>query len=394
MHKNWKLSRFTVLLFAVASGLAIGNLYLTQPLFKVIASSLDITPTSASILVTVTQLGYALGVFLLVPLGDVLNRKLFIPLVMSLSGLMLIGASVAPNFSFLLLLLGLLGLTTVAGQLLIPLSSELADSNSRGRVVGIVSSGALTGILVSRTVSGVISDLINWRFVFGIAGILIILIAIVLFKVIPKLPTNNQISYIKLLLSVFNTVKKYKVVPPTLAITALIFANFSLFWTSLTYLLSDGPFYYSVSQIGLFGLIGLVGALAAQRAGIFHDRGLSIPVTGISIILIALSLVIGALFSNSIIAIIIVIIILDVATQSALVLGQTRLFNLPVTERSRLNTAIVVGNFIGGAIGSIISGPIWASSGWLGIMSTGLALNVLALLIWLFNRRSNLVLQS
>ncbi|MCQ9288095.1 MFS transporter [Staphylococcus gallinarum] len=113
----------------------------------------------------------------------------------------------APNFSILLIMLSLLGLTTVVGQLLIPLSSELADPNSRGRVVGIVSSGALTGILVSRTVSGVIADLINWRFVFGIADILIMLIAIVLFKVIPKLPTNNQISYIKLLLSVFTIVK-------------------------------------------------------------------------------------------------------------------------------------------------------------------------------------------
>lgn len=150
--------------------------------------------------------------------------------------------------------------------------------------------------------------------------------------------------------------------------------------------MSDGPFYYSVSQIGIFGLIGLVGALVAQRTGIFHDRGLSIPVTGISIILIALSLVVGTFYSNSILAIIIVIIILDVATQSALVLGQTRLFNLPVTERSRLNTAFVVGNFIGGAIGSIISEPIWESSGWIRIMSTGFALNVLALLISLYNR--------
>lgn len=192
-------------------------------------------------------------------------------------------------------------------------------------------------------------------------------------------------------MSVFTTIKKYKIVPPTLAITGLIFANFSLFWTSLTYLLSDKPYYYSVSQIGLFGLIGLVGALAAQHAGIFHDRGLSIPVTGISIICIALSVIIGAVFSNSIIAIILVIIILDIATQTTLVLGQTRLFTLPASERSRLNTAIVVGNFIGGAIGSIISGPIWANSGWFGIMATGLALNIFALIIWLFNRHSNLV---
>lgn len=393
MYNNWKLNRITVLLFAVASGMAVGNLYLSQPLFKVIANSLNITSSSASILVTVTQFGYALGVFLLVPLGDVLNRKLFIPLVMSLSGLMLISASIAPNFSFLLILLGLLGLTTVSGQLLIPLSSQLAGPNNRGRVVGVVSSGALTGILIARTVSGVIADLIHWRFVFGIAGVLIILIAGLLFKVIPKLPINNQISYNKLLISVFTTVKKYKVVPPTIAISALIFANFSLFWTSLTYLLSDEPFYYSVSQIGLFGLIGLAGALAAQRAGVFHDRGLSITVTGISILMIALSLLIGTLFSNSIIAIIVVIIILDVATQTILVLSQTRLFNLPVTERSRLNTAIVVSNFIGGAVGSIISGPIWKYSGWIGIMSTGLAFMVLALLIWLFNRRSNLVSQ-
>ncbi|MGW0818029.1 hypothetical protein ACWD00_33275 [Streptomyces viridiviolaceus] len=161
---------------------------------------------------------------------------------------------------------------------------------------------------------------------------------------------------------------------------------FSLFWTSLTYLLTAQPFSYSASQIGLVGLAGVAGALAARRAGAMHDRGWSVLATGVALALLALSLVGAWAASASIIALLIAIIVLDLAAQSVTVLGQTRLFSLPGQARSRLNTALVVCNFLGGAIGSAAAGPLWASGGWSAVMTAALAVILLALVVWVFTR--------
>ncbi|MFS0776452.1 MFS transporter [Neobacillus sp. 3P2-tot-E-2] len=378
------------LIFAIAAGLAVGNLYLSQPLFAIIATSLGVSSSSAAMLVTVTQFGYALGIFLLVPLGDVLNRRRLIPLILSLSAVMLIGSAFAPTFSVLLAALGGVGLTTVAAQLLTPLASELAEPERRGRVVGTVASGALIGILLSRTISGLVSDLLGWRAIYGIASVATLILAAILYKIIPRLEPREPIAYPRLLASVFTTVASHRAVPPTLFISAANFAVFSLFWTSLTYLLTAPPFSYSAGQIGLLGLAGLAGALAARRAGALHDRGWSVPAAGGALVLLALSLVAGWAARSSIIGLIVVVIVLDIATQTNLVLGQTRLFALPGSARSRLNTSIVVSNFLGGAFGSVIAGPLWSFGGWNAIMIASLVINLTGLIVWGLTRRTRL----
>ncbi|WP_311764306.1 MFS transporter [Arthrobacter ipis] len=379
------MTRTRTIVFAIAGGLAVGNLYWAQPLIEEIAGSLGVASSSAATLVTVTQIGYALGIFLVVPLGDVLNRRKLIPAVLAVSSLMLLGAA-APSFSLLLGALGGVGLTTVSAQLLSPLASELAAPEQRGRVVGTIASGALIGILLSRTVSGLVAEAFGWRAIYVIAAVLAVALAVVLYALIPRLEPREPIRYARLLGSVFTTVAQYRAVPPTLLISGLGFTVFSLFWTSLTFLLAAPPFSYSVGQIGLLGLAGLAGALAARRAGAIHDRGWSVPATGAALALLALSLAGAWLASGSIIGLIVIVILLDVAAQANLVLSQTRLLTLPGSARSRLNTAVVVSNFIGGAAGSAMSGPLWSAGGWTAVIFAALVLTLVALAVWSASR--------
>ncbi|SDP63355.1 Predicted arabinose efflux permease, MFS family [Arthrobacter sp. ok909] len=382
------MTRLRTTTFAVAGGLAVGNLYWAQPLIQEIARSLDVSAAAAASLVTVTQIGYALGIFLIVPLGDVLNRRKMIPLMLGLSAIALISAAVSPTFSLLLAALGGVGLTTVSAQLLTPLASELAAPEQRGRVLGTIASGALIGVLLSRTISGAVAEFIGWRAIYVLAAVLAVTLAVVLSFIIPRLEKRPATNYFRLLGSVFTTVAQHRAAAPTVLISAIVFSVFSLFWTSLTYLLAGPTFSFTVGQIGLFGLAGLAGALAARRAGSFHDRGLSVPVSGVALGILAVSLLGAWLAQSSVVALVVVVIALDLAAQATLVLGQTRLLSLPGQNRSRLNTAFIVSNFLGGAIGSALAGPLWTAGGWTTITLTGLAMVAGALLVWLFTRRA------
>ena len=373
-------------IFAVAAGLAVANLYWAQPLLEEIARTLGVAAGSAGLLVTVTQIGYAAGIFLVVPLGDVLDRRALVPVMLLLSAGALVAAAAAPSFPVLVAVLGLVGLSTVSAQLLSPLASELADPARRGRVVGAVGSGALIGILVSRTVSGLVAGAFGWRAVYLVAAVAAVALAVVLRLAIPALPDREPIAYPRLLVSVFTTVAEHPAALPTLVISAANFAVFSLFWTALTFLLSAAPFGYSVAQIGLVGLAGLVGALAARRAGALHDRGWSVPATGAALLLLLLSLGMAAFGATSIVVLLAAVVVLDIAVQATSVLSQTRLFALPGTARSRLNTAVVSGNFVGAAIGSTMAAALWNTGGWTAVLAGAAVLVVVGLAVWALRR--------
>ena len=195
-------------------------------------------------------------------------------------------------------------------------------------------------------------------------------------------------SYPSLLWSVFTAVGSHRAVPVTLVLGAATFGTFTLFWTALTFLLTDPPFSYSLSTIGLIGLAGLAGALIARRAGRLHDRGLSVPVTGAALALGAASLVLAALGQTSIVVLLAAIVAFDIATQASLVLNQTRLLGIDPAARSRMNTAFVTGNFIGGALGSALAGVLWHTGGWYAVLLGGLGALTLALIVWATNRRT------
>ena len=380
------------LLFAVGGGAAVGNLYWAQPLLDEIAADLHASSSLAGLLVTVTQVGYALGILLVVPLGDVLDRRRLVPGVLVASAVALLLASVAPSFGVLLGALGLVGLTTVAGQLLTPLAGDLADPAARGRVVGTVASGMLTGILVSRTVSGLVAQVAGWRAIYVVAAVAALVLAVLLRRAIPHLDRRDRVPYPQLIGSVFRAVAHHRSVQVTLVLGASAFAVFTMFWTALTFLLSAPPFGYSPAAIGLVGLAGLTGAVAAQRVGRLHDRGLSVPVTGAALALGLLSLVVAGLGARSIVVVLVAVVLLDIGVQAANVLNQTRLFAIDPAARSRLNTAFVTGNFIGGALGSALASVLWGLGGWTAVTIGGAVLFGLALTVWAVHRRGALAL--
>lgn len=382
------MSRGLTLLFAFAGGAAVGNLYWAQPLLADIASAFDVRIGTAGWLITATQIGYAVGVLFIVPLGDTLDRRRLVPSLMAVSAVALAVCALAPTFTLLLMGLAGVGLTTVAGQLLTPLAGDLASDEQRGRVVGTIISGLLTGILTSRTISGLLADAINWRAIYVAAAVVMLGMAVMLGRALPSLPPRAAVPYGTLLASVFTTAGKHRVVRVTLLMNASAFAAFTMFWTGLTFLLSSPPFSYSVTQIGLVGLVGLAGALAAQRAGRLHDRGWAVPATGAALALNFVSLVIAGVGASSIAAVLAAVLLIDVAFQGANVLNQTRVLSVDPAARSRLNTAYVTSNFVGGAIGSSLAGMLWLRGGWPAVMSGAALLIVLAFGVWLTQRRS------
>ena len=375
-------------LFAVAGGAAVGNLYWAQPLLVTIANDLQIDPSSAGLLVTFTQLGYAVGVFFVVPLGDAVDRKRVIPAVMALSTLALLGSAFAPSFIALLALLAAVGVTSVSGQLLTPLAAEISDDAHRGHNVGIVVSGILLGILVSRTVSGVISDLFGWRAVYLIAAVITAAAGLLMARSVPRLPPRPRVAYWRLLASVFPAALAHSVARTSLVLGASAMCVFTMFWTGLTLLLSAPPFSYTTTQIGLVSLVGIAGALAAQRVGRLFDRGLARPATGIGLGLTLLALVISGVGSSWISTVLIAVAIFSVGVQGTQVLLQTRMLSVDPAARSRLNTAFVVINFGGGALGSALAGVLWNVGGWTALAAGASGVITFALIVWALRREA------
>ncbi|MEU2664172.1 MFS transporter [Micromonospora sp. NPDC007220] len=389
-----KMSRRLTFLFALAAGVAIGNLYWAQPLLGFIAGDLRAATATAGWLVTATQIGYAVGVLLLVPLGDVLDRRRFVPVMLLTSAAALLLCALAPSIGLLLLALGVLGMTTISGQVLTPLAGDLAGDTHRGRIVGVVGSGTLTGILASRTISGLVAGTAGWRTIFALAAIVAVLLAVVLYRAIPPLAPRTRMPYPQLIASVGAVVMRERAARWTLVLAATGFATFSLFWTALTFLLSGPPFRYPVAVIGLFGLAGLAGVLSGLHGGRLHDRGWSLAATGTAWVLALGAFVVAAFAGRSVVLTIIAIIMLDVALQTQALLNRARLFALSHEARSRINTALATGNFIGAAIGSAAAITLWSAGGWTAITIAGAVLCCFALTVWALGRRGPLVIAS
>ena len=382
------MTKFLAILFAICSGLAIGNLYWAQPLLVQIMDGFGLPAANGGLLVTATQIGYAMGILFILPLGDFVRRKRMIAIVMVLSVLALVSCAISPSFIILSLSLFSMGIVTISGQIILPLAGDLSREDERGHIVGIVSSGITTGILFSRFASGIIAGFWGWRSVYVIAAALNLVMVLVMIYVLPEIPAKNKFkSYGKLLASVFTTFKNHRSLPNILLHSGLIFGLiFNIFWTSLTFLLSADPFNYNTFQIGLVSLAGLAAAVFGVGIGKLQDKGLSIPALGAFIVVCLVSMVCGFAFSDSIVAIVIVAAVLSVAVQGVSVLTQTRLFNLSQGERSRLNTVFVVNNFIFGAVGSALASLLWSLGGWSYVMIAASAVSVAALIVWLFSR--------
>jgi predicted MFS family arabinose efflux permease len=376
------ISRGLVLLLATACGTAAANLYYAQPLLHTLARAFGVSDGTAGLLITISQLGYVLGLALLVPLGDLHERRRLITGTMLVTATALALAAAAPGFAVLGAALAVVGVTSVVAQIVVPMSSSLSADHERGSVVGTVMSGLLIGVLLARTVSGLIAAALGWRVVFVFAAAAMVLLAATLRRVLPRIAPTTDLSYRGLLRSVMTLVKEEPILRQRMVVGALNFGCFSTLWTSLAFLLSGAPYHYGNAVIGLFGLVGVVGALAASAAGRLSDRGHNGRATTVSILIMLASWGVLALGRTSVVALIVGIALLDLGVQGLHISNQSAIYALRPEARSRLTTAYMVAYFLGGAALSAITSTLYGSAGWGGICVLGAATALAALVVW------------
>ncbi|EKT59454.1 MFS transporter [Providencia sneebia] len=382
-----ELTTGLVVLMAIATGLVVASNYYAQPLLETIATQFNLTTNMAGFIVTAAQLGYAAGLLFLVPLGDIFERKSLVLVMTSLSALGLLITSLSDNIWQILLGTALTGLFSVVAQVLIPMAATLAKPSQRGKSVGIIMSGLLLGILLARTISGAVAMVGGWRAIYWVAFALLVLLIIVMAYKLPRYHQKTHLNYFQLLFSIGQLFCSTPVLAVRALLGALSFANFALLWTAMAFLLASPPFNYSEGTIGLFGLVGAAGALMATQAGHLVDKGKGKYVTTIGLVLLLLSWIPIGLAKYSLIAFIIGVLILDLAVQAVHVTNQSTLYRILPEARNRLTAGYMTSYFIGGALGSLLSGYAYEKAGWEGIAISGGILCVISIIVWIIGFR-------
>ncbi len=381
------LSPLLVLVMAIATGLAVASNYYAQPLLATIAHAFNLSVNQAGFIVTTAQLGYACGLMFIVPLGDMFERRKMIVTMTALSAVGLLIIANATTLSMMLVGTALTGLLSVVAQLLVPLAATLAKPEKRGKTVGMIMSGLLLGILLARTVAGLLASLGGWRTVYWVASVLMLVMALVLWRALPTTKQHNSLNYGQLLKSIFSLFWHTPVLRTRALIGMFSFANFSILWTSMAFLLAGPHYHYSEGVIGLFGLVGAAGALAATRAGQLADKGKAHLTTTVGLILLLLSWAAIAYGQYSVVSLIIGIIVLDLCVQGVHITNQSVIYKLMPEARNRLTSGYMTTYFIGGAIGSVASASAFEAAGWYGVCGIGALFSALNLLTWLFGYR-------
>lgn len=362
------LSAALLLLMSTATGLAVASNYYAQPLLPTIGRDLQLSESAVASIVTTAQLSYGAGLFLLVPLADLRERRSLIVCLMLVAAMGLVLSGVAPNLPMLLLGTAITGLTSVVAQVLVPFAATLAEPAHRGRAVGTVMSGLLFGILLARTFAGAISTFIHWRAVYGIAAVLMVACTLALARGLPRFQQDAGLSYRQLIQSVLELF----VQEPILRLRALLgmvsLALFSMFWTPLSFLLSTDPYHYSEAVIGLFGLVGAAGALAANAAGRLADKGKGTVATFVGLGVLLISWLPLGFAQSSLIALILGVLLLDLAVQMVHVSNQNAIYAIRPEARNRLNAGYMTCYFIGGASGTTLSAWLYMHHGWMGVV--------------------------
>ncbi|RDC64712.1 MFS transporter [Adhaeribacter pallidiroseus] len=377
------LTKLNLWVMAIATGLVVANLYYNQPLLDEIARTFRITQAKAGSISMLTQVGYAVGMLFIIPLGDMLKRK---KLIMG-NFAMIIGAlllcAFSPNVGFLMMASFLIGATSVTPQLLVPMAAHLARPEERGRTVGFVMSGLLIGILLSRTISGFVGAHLGWRAMFIMAAVVMFLLWILLYFLLPEVYPDYKGNYKTLMQSLVTLIRDEPLLRMAAIRGALCFASFAAFWTTLTFLLREPPFNAGSDVAGAFGLVGAFGALGASFMGRISDKGNSRQVTTYSIGLVIFSYLVFGISGSSYLGLVAGVILLDLGVQATHISNQTLIFSLQPEARNRLNTVYMVTYFLGGASGTFIASQVWHVWQWPGVVAIGLVFSILALLVHL-----------
>ncbi|GKS11729.1 putative MFS-type transporter YdeR [Paenibacillus chitinolyticus] len=381
------------LLLAAACGIIAANLYYAQPLVGEISASIGLSANSSGFIVTLTQIGYVAGLLFVVPLGDIVENRRLVVVSLLLTGAALAITAVSKQAVPFLTASFVIGLGSVAAQVLVPFASYLASETSRGRVVGNVMSGLLLGIMLSRPLSSLAADFFGWHAVFALSALAVVILAVVLSKALPVRKPSTDTHYTALLGSMWHLLRTTPILRRRAAYHACVFATFSLFWTTAPLLLSGPLFHFSQKAIALFALAAVAGAIAAPVAGRLADRGWTKPATGIALAAVVISMLLPLIIrtgsSVGVAVLVVSAVLLDAGVSANLVLGQRALFSLSPEIRSRLNGLFMAIFFFGGAVGSAIGGWIYATGGWSAALWIGIAFPIAALLYFATERRYN-----
>ncbi|MCT9070346.1 MFS transporter [Cupriavidus gilardii] len=368
-----------VALFSLCAGVLVANLYYAQPLIELIGPQIGLSPSHASLIVSLTQIGYAVGLFFLVPLADLYENRRLLLLSGTAATASLVAAALSTQPGPFLLVSLLLGLSSVSVQILIPLAAHLAPEATRGRTVGTIMGGLLSGILLARPLSSLLAEALGWRAVFVAAAAMTLATVAIIALTLPRRVPEHRARYLELLASLWHLLMRFPLLRQRALYQGLLFAAFSLFWTAVPLELA-GRHGLSQAQIGVFALVGALGAVAAPVAGRLADAGHTRIASLAAMALAALSFVPGlASGPYGVYALAATGIVLDFAVQMNMVLGQRAIYALDAASRARLNALYMTAIFIGGAAGSAVASLVYAQAGWRGIVMTGSGLAATAL---------------
>jgi predicted MFS family arabinose efflux permease len=378
------VTRPLLVVLAVACGVAVANVYFPQATTPLIAEGLGVSPGSAALVATTTQLGYAVGIALLVPLGDRLPHRPLVATLLAVTGLALLAAGLAPGLPVLIGAAIVIGIATVVPQVIIPMAAGLVDQHRRGHVTGLLLSGLLTGILLARAFGGMLGERLGWRAPYLVAAALSVLVAVVLTMMIPTTTPPSRERYPALVAASFRLLLREPQLRRSCLYQATLFGGFTAAWTSLT-LLVTGPIYgLDAGAVGLVALVGVASAFCTSAAGRRVDRRGPDAVNLVCFVAaIAAAAVLAVGQAGGVVGLVALVagmLLLDTSVQSGQVANQARIFALRPEIRSRLNTAYMTCAFIGGSAGSLLGVQAFLHWGWLAVCGLVAALAVLALL--------------
>ncbi len=368
-----------LLMMTVISGVAVANLYYNQPLLAVIAESFQASTQQVGLIPMMTQIGYALGLLLFVPLGDIVERRRLIVTMLVATAFSLLTAAISPNINGLIFASLLIGMTTVIPQLIIPFAVFLVEPERRGKAVGTVMSGLFIGVVLARITSGFVGENWGWRPMYFAASGLMILMAVISTVVLPKAKPSITLSYSQLILSLGSLVREQSLLRQVALVGGMSFGAYSVFWSTMAFFLNTAPLNYSSQVAGLFGLVGIVGAITAILAGRMSDRKNPRFISILGVMISTSSFLVFLLARYQLWGLILGVILLDLGVQTTQISNQAQIYSLPTKIHSRLNTVYMVSYFVGGAMGSYWGNYAWNNWQWSGVCGIGLCLLVLTL---------------
>jgi transporter, major facilitator family protein len=377
------------LLFIMAymAAVSVANIYYCQPLLSLMGNDLGIDEWRTSLIAMITQVGYACGLFFIIPSGDKFDRKKIVSYSFSILTIALLCIALSNNFHAVMAASFAVGACSVMPQIFIPIAAQYSRPEKKGANVGLIVSGLLTGILASRVISGLVGEWLGWRSMYVIAAIVMSLCTLIVWRIMPYTENNYTGSYKRLMHSLFALIREYKLLRICALRAAFAFGSFLALWASLTFKMEQAPFYAGSDVVGLLGLCGVAGAMSASVVGRLVSR---IGVRNFNLLGAALMLsawIIAYLWGNTYTAIIITILILDIGMQCIQLSNQTVVFSLNPKASNRINTIFMTNYFIGGSLGTFLSGSAWSMAGWSGVTIVGIGLAFCSLCITLFSKQ-------